>query len=88
VQLPVRLGIHTGLAVVGEVGSGARQEQLALGETPTLAARLQGLAALNTVVLSAATLPLLGGFFVCQSLGLHHIKGLPQPLEIYQVQLV
>src|SRR5919201_5334084 len=44
VQLAVRLGIHTGLVVVGEVGGGTRQEQLALGETPNLAARLQGLA--------------------------------------------
>ena len=43
VHLAVRLGIHTGL-VVGEVGGGTRQEQLALGETPNLAARLQGLA--------------------------------------------
>ena len=71
VQLAVRLGIHTGLVVVGEVGGGTRQEQLALGETPNLAARLQGLAAPNTLVISAATLPLLGGFFACQSLGAH-----------------
>ena len=42
VQVAVRLGIHTGLVVVGEVGGGTRQEQLALGETPNLAARLQG----------------------------------------------
>src|SRR5215475_8871496 len=42
VHLAVRLGVHTGLVVVGEVGSGTRQEQLALGETPNLAARLQG----------------------------------------------
>src|SRR4029450_11975333 len=42
VQLAVRVGIHTGLVVVGEVGGGTRQEQLALGETPNLAARLQG----------------------------------------------
>ena len=55
VHLAVRLGIHTGLVVVGEVGGGTRQEQLALGETPNLAARLQGLAASNTVVISAAT---------------------------------
>ena len=55
VQLAVRLGIHTGLVVVGEVGGGTRQEQLALGETPNLAARLQGLAAPNTLVISAAT---------------------------------
>ena len=68
VQLAVRLGIHTGLVVVGDVGGGTRQEQLALGETPNLAARLQGLAAPNTLVISAATFQLLGGFFACQSL--------------------
>ena len=49
VHLAVRLGIHTGLVVVGEVGGGTRQEQLALGETPNLAARLQGIAAPNMV---------------------------------------
>ena len=58
VQIAVRIGIHTGLVVVGDVGGGRRQEQLALGETPNLAARLQGLAAPDTVVLSAATLRL------------------------------
>src|SRR5262249_28815964 len=74
VQLAVRLGLHTGLVVVGEVGGGTRQEQLALGETPNLAARLQGLAAPNTMVISAATFQLLGGFFACQSLGPHLLK--------------
>jgi TOMM system kinase/cyclase fusion protein len=85
VQLAVRLGIHTGLVVVGDVGGGTRQEQLALGETPNLAARLQGMAAPNTLVISAATVPLLGGFFACQPLGPHLLKGLPQPIEVYQV---
>jgi class 3 adenylate cyclase len=85
VQLAVRLGIHTGLVVVGEVGGGTRQEQLALGKTPNLAARLQGLAVPNTLVISAATLPLLGGFFACQSLGIQTLRGLTQPLEVYQV---
>jgi class 3 adenylate cyclase/predicted ATPase len=85
VALAVRLGIHTGLVVVGEVGGGARQEQLALGETPNLAARLQGVATSNTVVISAATVPLLGGFFACQSLGTPSLKGLAQPLEVYRV---
>ena len=68
VPLAVRLGIHTGLVVVGEVGSGTRQEQLALGDTPNIAARLQGIAAPNTLVISAATFALLGGFFACQPL--------------------
>src|SRR5262249_31248666 len=73
------------LVVVGEVGGGTRQEQLALGETPNLAARLQGLAVPNTVVISAATLQLLGGFFACQSLGIPPLRGIAQPLEVYQV---
>src|SRR6266704_4247345 len=85
VHLAVRLGIHTGLVVVGEVGGGARQEQLALGETPNLAARLQGTAAPNTLVISAATWQLLGGFFTCQSLGTPLLKGVAQPLAVYQV---
>jgi class 3 adenylate cyclase len=85
VQLAVRLGCHTGLVVVGEVGGGTRQEQLALGETPNLAARLQGIAAPNTLVISAATMPLLGGFFAYQSLGPSLLKGLAQPVEVYQV---
>ena len=85
VHLAVRLGIHTGLVVVGEVGGGTRQEQLALGETPNLAARLQGLAAPNTLVISAATFQLLGGFFACQPLGTPLLKGLAQPLAVYRV---
>jgi class 3 adenylate cyclase len=84
-HLAVRLGIHTGLVVVGEIGGGATQEQLALGETPNVAARLQGLAAPNTVVISATTLQLLGGFFACRSLGTPPLKGLAQPIEVFQV---
>jgi TOMM system kinase/cyclase fusion protein len=85
VHLAVRLGIHTGLVVVGDVGGGTRQEQLALGETPNLAARLQGIAAPNTLVISAATFQLLGGFFACQPLGTPLLKGFVQPLVVYRV---
>ena len=85
VHLAVRLGVHTGLVVVGEVGGGTRQEQLALGETPNLAARLQGLAAPNTLVISATTFQLLGGFFACQPLGTPLLKGQAQPLAVYRV---
>src|SRR5262249_39691759 len=85
VQLAVRLGVHTGLVVVGEVGSGTRQEQLALGETPNIAARLQGIAAPNTLVISAATLQLLGGVLNCQPLGTPLLKGLERPLAAYRV---
>jgi TOMM system kinase/cyclase fusion protein len=85
VHLAARLGIHTGLVVVGEVGGGTRQEQLALGETPNLAARLQGIAAPNTLVISATTFQLLGGFFACQPLGTPPLKGQTQPLVVYRV---
>jgi class 3 adenylate cyclase len=85
IQVAVRFGIHTGLVVVGEVDGGTRQEQLALGETPNLAARLQGIAAPNTLVISATTLQLLGGFFACQPLGTPPLKGQAQPLAVYQV---
>ena len=85
VHLAVRLGVHTGLVVVGEVGGSTRQEQLALGETPNVAARLQGIAAPNTVVISAATFQLLGGFFACQPFGTPLLKGQAQPLAVYQV---
>src|SRR5262249_22721088 len=71
--------------VGGEVGGGTRQEQLALGEPPNLAARLQGIAAPNTLVISAATFQLLGGFFACQPLGTPLLKGFAQPLAIYRV---
>jgi hypothetical protein len=85
IQVAVRLGIHTGLVVVGDVGGGTRQEQLALGETPNLAARLQGIAAPNTLVISATTFQLLGGVFACQPLGTPLLKGQAQPLAVYRV---
>jgi class 3 adenylate cyclase len=84
-RLVVRIGIHTGLVVVGEIGSGGREEHLALGDTPNLAARLQGLAAPNTVVISEATAHLVHGYFICQALGSHTVKGLETPVHVSQV---
>ena len=63
------------------MGGGDRQEQLALGDTPNIAARLQGLAAPNTVVVSAVTLGLVEGFFTCQALGAHALKGVDEPMS-------
>ncbi len=63
VRLAIRVGIHTGLVVVGEMGSEVRQEPLALGETPNVAARIQGLAEPDTVVISDATYQLALGYF-------------------------
>ena len=83
--LQIRIGIHTGLVVVGEVGEGGKREQLALGDTPNTAARLQGLAASNTVVLSAVTYRLIAGLLDCQDLGFHPVKGVSTPIHVYQL---
>lgn len=83
--LQVRLGIHTGLVVVGEMGGGAKREHLALGETPNIAARIQGLAEPDSVVISAATQRLVAGLFACRDLGPQTLKGLSTPLSVYQV---
>ena len=85
VRLAVRVGMHTGLVVVGEVGGGQRQEQPALGDTPNLAARLQSLAAPNTVVISAATQRLVEGYFTCIDLGTHTLKGVATPQSVRRV---
>src|SRR5713101_3396283 len=83
--LQVRLGIHTGLVVAGEMGGGDTREPLAIvGETPNIAARLQELAAPNSVVLSAATYRLIQGYFECQTLGPQSLKGVSLPLEVYR----
>ena len=81
----VRVGLHTGPVVIGAVGEGAHTEQLALGETPNIAARVQGTAAAQTVAISAATYHLVHGFFVCEDLGPQALKGLSTPLRLYQV---
>jgi class 3 adenylate cyclase/tetratricopeptide (TPR) repeat protein len=85
IRLDVRIGMHTGLVVVGEMGGEEKREHLALGETPNIAARLQGLAAPNTVVMSAATQQLIHGFFACQELETYALKGISQPMVLYQV---
>jgi class 3 adenylate cyclase len=85
VRVAVRLGLHTGVAVVGSVGSGARQEQLAMGDTPNIAARLQGLAAPNTMVLSAVTARLLHGAFALEDVGVHQLKGVAEPMPVFCV---
>lgn len=83
--LQVRIGIHTGLVVIGDIGAGRQTEQLALGDTPNIAARLQGLAEPNTVVISAATHRLIAGFFDCHDGGLQPVKGVSTPVQIYRV---
>jgi len=86
VQLAVRLGIDTGPVVVGVMGGGGRHEHLALGETPNIAARLQGLAPANGVVISATTARLMRGTFALEDLGTHTLRGVAEPMAISRVR--
>jgi class 3 adenylate cyclase len=83
--IQVRIGVHTGPVVTG-IGSGERQELLALGEAPNIAARVQGRAAPDTLAMSEATARLVEGLFDCQSLGEQTLKGITTPLPLYQVR--
>jgi class 3 adenylate cyclase/predicted ATPase len=84
--LACRVGLATGLVVVGElIGEGAAQEQTVVGETPNLAARLQALAAPGQVVVAEATRRLLGDIFEVAALGRQAIKGLDRSIEAFAV---
>ena len=85
VGLAVRIGIHTGPVVVGQMGGGGRHEQLALGETPNIAARLEGLAEPDTIVISAATARLVQNAFALEDMGLQILKGIAEPLRVSSV---
>lgn len=85
VTLSVRIGINTGLVVVGDIGSGKRRDTMAIvGETPNVAARLQALAEPGTVVIGESTKRLVEGLFVCEELGSRQLKGIPQPVNAYR----
>ena len=83
--LQVRIGIHTGPVVVGEIGAGERMERLALGETPNIAARVQGIANPDEVVISAATYRLVEGLFAVEERGQPDLKSIATPLTLYRV---
>jgi class 3 adenylate cyclase len=84
--LQTRVGIATGLVVVGDlVGSGAAQEQTVVGETPNLAARLQGIAEPNAVIIAESTRKLLGNLFDFQDLGAQDLKGMGNPVRAWVV---
>jgi class 3 adenylate cyclase/predicted ATPase len=85
-SLQVRVGIATGLVVVGDLlGEGAAQEQAVIGETPNLAARLQGLAEPNTVVIADSTRRMLGGLFDYRDLGILPVAGIHYPVHVWRV---
>ena len=83
-SLQTRVGIATGLVVVGDLtGSGEGHERRIIGETPNLAARLQGIAEPNTVVIAEATRGLLGNLFELRDLGARDLKGVAEPVRAW-----
>ena len=85
VELHARVGIATGMVVVGDmIGEGSAQEQSVVGETPNIAARLQALAEPDTVVIAAGTLRLVGDLFEYRELGAVEIKGVATPVPAWQ----
>ena len=86
-RVQARIGIATGLVVVGEIiGTGTAQERTIVGETPNLAARLQALAGPDTILVSEATQNLLGGMFELEQTGEHELKGFARPVPVWRVR--
>jgi class 3 adenylate cyclase/tetratricopeptide (TPR) repeat protein len=86
VSLQVRVGLHTGVVVAGEMGAGQTREPLAIvGETPHIAARLQTLAQPGSVLVTDATLALLAGEFDTEPLGMSALKGISRPIAVHRV---
>ena len=84
--LSVRIGIGTGMVVVGDlIGEGSAQEQTVIGDTPNLAARLQSLAEPDTIVVSASTQQLLGSRFEMEALDPRALKGFAEPLHSWKI---
>ena len=84
-SLALRIGVHTGPVVTGEIGSGTTRERLALGATPNIAARLQEIAGPGHLVISEPTRRLLAGAFPCEPLGARSLKGITEPVEAFQI---
>lgn len=86
VNLEVRIGIATGVVVIGDlIGEGASREEAVVGYTPNLAARLQSLAPPGGVIVSATTRRLIGNLYDCVDLGVHAVKGLPEAVAVWRV---
>jgi class 3 adenylate cyclase len=85
IRLAARVGIHTGPVVIGAMGGGAKSETLALGDTTNIAARLEAVAAPDTVVVSGATQRLVPGMFLLHDLGTPPLKGVTTPVRAHAV---
>ena len=84
-SIDVRIGVHTGPVVIGEMGAGARHELLAMGQTVNLAARLLEASEPGWLVISQATRRLIEGAFLLEGLGERALKGFPDPVPVYRV---
>jgi class 3 adenylate cyclase/predicted ATPase/nucleoside-triphosphatase THEP1 len=86
VALHVRIGIATGMVVVGDLASeGVAEKEAIVGETPNLAARLQSIAELDSIVISATTRRLIGELFEVGALGKFDLKGFADPVPVWRV---
>jgi class 3 adenylate cyclase/tetratricopeptide (TPR) repeat protein len=86
-RVKVRIAIATGLVVVGDlISGGASEHQAMVGDTPNVAARLQGLAEPGAVVVAASTRELLGDLFIFRNLGLREVKGISEPIAVWAVE--
>src|SRR5258706_3346285 len=83
--LAARVGIHTGSAVIGEMGSGDRSGTSVVGSTPNIAARLEAMAAQGTVLISDSTRRQLRSRFVLADLGTPELKGIDRPIHVWRV---
>ena len=85
VEIQARVGVHTGIVVVGEMGAGETRESGAIvGETPNIAARVQSVARPGTLVLSASTHSLIEPWITVRAIGRHQLKGVAEPIELFE----
>jgi class 3 adenylate cyclase/tetratricopeptide (TPR) repeat protein len=84
-EIHVRIGLHTGVAVVGDVGPDSAHDRRPVGEIVNLAARIQSFADADTIVVSAPTASLVMGHFELESLGAPTLKGFTRPVELFRV---
>jgi class 3 adenylate cyclase len=84
-RLQVRIGIATGIVVVGEIFGEHLPQLSAIGDTPNLASRLQALATPGSIVIAASTHRLVGNLFECEDLGHHQLKGFAEPVHAWRV---
>jgi class 3 adenylate cyclase len=81
----MRIGLNTGLVVVGSIGDNLRMDYTAVGDTTNLAARMLNLAEPGQIITAEETQKLVSGYFVTRCLGERAIKGKAQPVQAYEV---